>query len=219
MMESWDGFLLNFGAILIILLNLSPAPSMLKAWKNQSTKGMSAFFLLSCNYCGVFWTIYSYKIGNYPMMYNNIPPTLISLIWTCLYFAIEKRLASFLLKYLTVTLALTAIFIQWVDISFTGTVAVLANLGIILAPIEFIANVIKEKNPNMLDLNILAASTLCSLDWAAYGWLHKDFFVIAPNIFGLYMSLMQVVVYLWAKGYLPHGLLAPLANMQGYKAE
>lgn len=211
-METWESFLLNFGAVLILLLTLSPAPAMREAWKKQSTKVLSASFLLACHSCGFFWIIYALSAKNYQMMYNNIPPFLVSLLWLCVFFAIEKKLFGFLLKYTTVTLATTAVLLNWFDLNSIGLIAMFANFWIILAPLEFVSKALATKDPNRIDLNILSASALCSLDWTLYGWVIKDIFVTTTNAFGFSISLLQFTVYMWAKGYLPHRFLAPLAN-------
>lgn len=217
MFQTLEEFLINLGGVLVILLTLAPGPAILRAWKNQKTEGLSTLFMLSCNYCGLFWMIYSYQISNLSMMYYNIPPFLIGLTWLCVCYAIEKRLAVSLLKYVVVTGLITAAILKWFDLNATGTIAVVANLGIVVAPIEFIMLVLKEKNPKRIDFNILMASTLTSLIWTAFGWITNDIFVLIPNVFGLYMALVQVTVFLWANGTLPHSFLAPLANLQGYK--
>jgi uncharacterized protein with PQ loop repeat len=212
-----ESFLINFGAFLVVCLNLSPAPAFRKAWSSRSTKGISATFLLSCNACGLAWLLYALKLGNLPMVCTNIPPYLISLFFACVYFSIEKRLASFLFKYLTAALISSAIVIEWLTLSHAGTLAVICNLAIIVSQVEYIGHALAEKNAEGIDLNILAASMLCSLDWCAYGWLTNDIYVLIPNVAGVYVACVQIVVYLWAKEVIPHGVLAPLANWRGYK--
>ena len=54
-----------------------------------------------------------------------------------------------------------------------------------------------------MDANVLCMCIVSCICWGAFGFLEKDAFIAAPNIFGLFFVAIQFVIYLWAGNHLP----------------
>lgn len=75
----------------------------------------------------------------------------------------------------------------------------------------------RERSSRYISVEILVAATLCAFLWLLYGLLVSNLHIVIPNGLGLLLSLLQVAVLLWAKGWLPDAVVAPLAPLFGVK--
>lgn len=219
MQESWATCLLILRAILATSLRLTEAPAIRTAWTRKSTEELSVLTILACNISDLLWMDYNMKVGNFALAWTFSGPFLVSIVWLCVLTTIEKRFVSSMLKYALISLLGSAVLLYYIPLYIAGTVAVLANLVTILAPIMVISQALNEKDPYYIGLRHLTASTLSFIVLGVYSWSIKDFYMVVPNILGLYICLVQVIVLLWAKGWLPHSFLAQLSNMQELKEE
>lgn len=80
------------------------------------------------------------------------------------------------------------------------------------APIEQVRITILEKHPRYIDMTVITACLLNSVFWVSYGALRHNYYIVLPSTGGFLVSLLQVVVYLWATERLPQATCSALQN-------
>ena len=101
----------------------------------------------------------------------------------------------FFLVFATI-LYLGSVFVQ-IEYKFDiGTLAMIFNILMYIAPGQKIGRVIKEKNYKLIPIWSTIASALCSLFWLLYGICIKYLPSILPNVLGLLFSTINSVIWL-----------------------
>ena len=89
------------------------------------------------------------------------------------------------------------------DDSVIGRICVAASCVVFLSPVHLIYKVMRAKNYNLIPIYtafILAPSSLC---WIIYGVFITDFYVILPNVIGIILATIQIVIFFKYKRNFP----------------
>lgn len=81
--------------------------------------------------------------------------------------------------------------------TFLGWVCAVFNVGMYAAPLGVVRTVIRRRSVRSMPLLLTLGCGLCSTCWTGYALLSSppDAFILAPNLAGLVLFLLQITVY------------------------
>jgi hypothetical protein len=86
-----------------------------------------------------------------------------------------------------------------------GAVAFTANIVMFIGPCLIFAHVWRTKSVQFLPLSVAFSTFFCSVPWLLYGLCYGDLTIIVPNIIGICLSLLQMIVYKYVSTFFPQG--------------
>jgi len=192
------------GTTFSIILSLAPIPAFLRAWKQLSLKEISRNYVFVSNINNLTWLLYSIQIDNAELIVPNCAQTIIGYCLIVAFFLIEGSAYPAIYKYTAFVFALTILGLSCADADGLGLLAGVLNVGSYLAPFDQVKMVLSECNRVYLDINVLLVALCNCAVWLTYGILADNLFIALPNTIGCLVCLLQLAVYMWASGILPH---------------
>ncbi|TYZ63775.1 hypothetical protein PybrP1_010429 [[Pythium] brassicae (nom. inval.)] len=188
---------------------LSPIPDIRRICQLQSTENVSVLPLVSLWGNSFLWLLYGYLAKNFfPIVATSVFGCLTALVYITVYFRrttqrryVAKLFCAVLLGLLFVMLYAVLGLVgvtgqaraQVRDI--VGYIAVAVNIVLYASPLETVREVVRTKSAKTLPISMcLVAAINCSL-WMVCGVVDSDLFVLTPNVIGVTLSIIQVVLY------------------------
>ncbi|CAG9324321.1 unnamed protein product [Blepharisma stoltei] len=193
-------------------LNLTPIPSLIKANKTRDLSEISHLYLIIASLNYLNWCLYATKESLIGPLINNISGLCFVMTYIIIYHKIKQDTWKFNSIYFGCCLIGSMIVFKIVPSYLLGFLSVGLSALQYIAPIEQIKPALLNKDHKYIDIFIIPALICNATVWGNYGILVNDWFIIIPNLLGLLFSLFQILVYAWAKGYLPHSLFSKLAS-------
>ncbi|CAN6444364.1 unnamed protein product [Victoria cruziana] len=193
-----------------LLLYAAPILTFRRVIRKRSTEEFScvpyAVALLNCLlYTWYGLPVVSVKWENFPVVTINGLGILLeaSFITTYLVFAPPKtkRMVVLMLAAVLLVSGSTACVSSFKFSShhhrkmFVGSVGLVASVCMYGSPLVVMKRVIQTKSVEFMPFYLSLFSFLASSLWMAYGLLGHDLFLMAPNLVGSPLGLMQVILY------------------------
>ena len=167
---------------------------------------------------GISWILYSFQAKNAYIFIANIPSIPLSLYYysTLLCLLPESKL---FFKYaslnivcwgLSAALSVTAACVLLdLDVSkkilATGILATIAVVFFYFSPLFALSQVLQTKNSVSIHFGLALSSLINSLLWSVYGLCVQDYFVMGPNVAGVVLGVIQLVLrFSYPSNYLRH---------------
>ncbi|VDN03390.1 unnamed protein product [Thelazia callipaeda] len=176
-------------------------PICVNIWKRRSTVDISAVPFLMGVLGAVYWLRYGIMKIDYTMISVNIfAASLMSIYLIFYHFMSEKKLwisIEICAVIFLISLMLFLVQIYGKDIfhplGFTCMTFNIINFG---APLAGLKVVLRQRSCDTLPLPMCIANLLVSSQWALYGILVSDVYIITPNSIGVILALIQVSLFL-----------------------
>ncbi|VDM07807.1 unnamed protein product [Wuchereria bancrofti] len=176
-------------------------PICVNIWKRRNTKDISAVPFLMGVLGAVYWLRYGLMKMDYTMIAVNIfAATLMGLYLIFYYFMTKKKLwisIEICAVIFLISLMLLLVRIYRHDIfhplGFTCMTFNILNFG---APLAGLKVVLRQRSCETLPLPMCIANLLVSSQWALYGVLVSDVYIITPNAIGMLLALIQIALFL-----------------------
>lgn len=78
---------------------------------------------------------------------------------------------------------------------FVGTAGLVTSIAIYGAPLVAVKQVIATKSVEFMPFYLSFFTLLASCFWAGYGLLSHDVFIMSPNLVGIFLGILQLMVY------------------------
>ena len=146
---------------------------------------------------------------NDQIKYSNLISGIISLFFIGIYiiYEIQKYLIDSILNALilfTETIAFYRLFVMvYEEIEMVGQVCIGTTCFMNIYPIIILFKVIRDKHYVLIPIYSANIYLLPCLIWIVYGFLSKDNYIIIPNLIGISLSFIQIIVYLIYKSIYP----------------
>ena len=187
---------------LTICFYIFPVIPFIKLLKGKITYEETPAIIVTTSFVNCFcWYIYGKLISSHQIKLCNFIGALSSLILIMIYlrYELKKFLIDAILNALILMSGSYAVYIGFTDIiedkSVIGKICIVTSCVIFLSPITIIYKVTKEKNYNLIPIYkayISVASTFC---WIVYGILITDGNVIFPNVIGIILAIIQIIIF------------------------
>jgi solute carrier family 50 protein (sugar transporter) len=194
------GGLGNGFAILFFIIPLTVIIEVYKTGKTDKVPYLLFLFtILNCE----FWTLYGVKENAWPLIACNVIGIITNHIFLTVYFiylniVTFKKILFIGLLYFTFILSFTSFYILVKDSKFFGTIAMIMNICMFVAPLQNLNKVVKLKDNSYIPIWISMTLVFNCTVWSLYGYFKDvDLYVMIPNILGLLLAVLQVV--LWFK--------------------
>ncbi|KAK6110758.1 Sugar efflux transporter for intercellular exchange family protein [Brugia pahangi] len=176
-------------------------PICVNIWKRRNTKDISAVPFLMGVLGAVYWLRYGLMKTDYTMIAVNIfAATLMGLYLIFYYFMTKKKLwisIEICAVIFLISLMLLLVRIYRHDIfhplGFTCMTFNILNFG---APLAGLKVVLRQRSCETLPLPMCIANLLVSSQWALYGVLVSDVYIITPNAIGMLLAMIQIALFL-----------------------
>ena len=196
------GYLGNAFALFFFL---SPIIIMYKLIKGHEDVDKIPGILLASQWFNcTLWLIYGIYIEKDEVVICNVIGASLSLIYITIYILYRFERVAMKLLIILLTFGLMCGFFAgfyWgvspIDHEITGLVAMIFNIILYGSPGQNLITVFKTGNHNLIPIVSSVVGFLCSSTWTVWGFLNTNKNVIIPNILGVLLSIIQILVWLY----------------------
>lgn len=190
------------GTLVSICFFASPAIQFYNLIKKKIGYTDINILIILCNYISsIVWIIYGFAINIKQIKVCHSFGVIFSLIWLWIYlihFGKKKFTQAMILTILLSVISfstyiLLTIFIT--DKQVIGEVCFIVCSISYMSPIQLIIKVINSKNYNLFPLYSIIISSVGYSSWTIFGLFIFNPNIIIPNIVGLTISLVQIILY------------------------
>ena len=181
---------------------ISPAIPFVNVFKGKLSYEDTPAIVVTTSYVNCFcWYIYGDMIFSYQIKICNLVGAISSLILVFIYlfYELKKYVLDAILNAIIIILGSYAIYNGFTlvidDDQIIGKICVGTACIVFLSPIQLIYRVIKEKNYILIPIYTAWVSLVSTSCWVTYGVFITDLNVIIPNIIGLVLAIIQIVIY------------------------
>ena len=181
---------------------ISPIIPFINVFKGKLSYEDTPVIIISTSYVNCFcWYIYGDMILSDQIKMCNMIGAISSLILICIYllFELKKYAIDAILNALIIITGTLALYrgltVIINDDSIIGKICNGTSIIVFLSPIQLISRVIKEKNYIIIPIYTAYVSFIASSCWVTYGVFIHDFYVILPNLIGIILAIIQILVY------------------------
>ena len=195
----------SFGWIatcLTMCFYISPVIPFINVFRKKISYEDTPAIIVTTSYVNCLcWYIYGDMIYSNQIKYCNLIGAVSSLILVCIYllFELKKYTLDAILNSLIIITGTYSIYRGFTliidDDDIIGKICIATSCIVFLSPIQLIYRVIKEKNYNLIPIYTAYVSLAATSCWVAYGIFITDINVIFPNIIGLVLAIIQVVIF------------------------
>ncbi|GLU20776.1 hypothetical protein SLE2022_369580 [Rubroshorea leprosula] len=194
------------GNISSFVVFLAPIPTFYRIWKKKSTEGFHSVPYLIALFSAMLWIYYALlKADAFLLITINAFGCFIETIYIVFYITYAPRKA----RIFTLTLLLLLNFMGFcsilllthfltkasIRVDVLGWICMVFSLIVFVAPLSIMRQVIRTKSVEYMPFNLSLYLTVSAVMWLFYGIFLKDMYVTIPNILGLILGLLQLVLY------------------------
>ena len=194
-----------------MFIYLTPVLPFLNVLKGKISYEDTPGVLVSSIYVNCFcWYIYGDMIFSDKVKICNCIGAIISICLITIYlvYEIRKYTLDAILNALIIITGSYATYrgltIVVDDDAIIGKICIATSVIVFLSPAYLIYKVIKEKN-NYILIQIYTAwvSLFAYGGWVIYGIIIKDLYLVIPNVIGIVLSIIQIIIYIIFKKKYP----------------
>ncbi|GKV17385.1 hypothetical protein SLEP1_g27900 [Rubroshorea leprosula] len=199
------GVLGNLSSFVVFL---SPIPTFYRIWRKKSTEDFHSIPYLTALFSAMLWIYYALlKSSSDAILLITING--LGCIFKSTYIAIyityapkQARISTLKLLFLFNFLGFCSMFLpsyflvkglQRVQI--VGWICMIFSLMVFAAPLSVVRLVIRTKSAEFMPFFLSFFLTLSAFMWLFYGLLLRDWYITIPNVPGLILGLLQMVLY------------------------
>ncbi|XP_050224399.1 bidirectional sugar transporter SWEET3 [Mercurialis annua] len=194
-----------------LLLYAAPILTFVRVIRKRSTEEFSCVpYIVTLANCLIYtWyglPVVSYKWENFPLVTINGLGIFFEVSFILIYFRFSesrtkikvaiRTIPVILYSAATVAISSFAFHDHHHRKLFTGSVGLLASVGMYGSPLVVMKQVITTKSVEFMPFYLSFFSFLASSLWLAYGLLSHDLFIASPNFLGVPFGILQLVLYI-----------------------
>ncbi|EOY22579.1 Medicago truncatula MTN3, putative [Theobroma cacao] len=200
------------GNILSFMVYLAPLPTFLRVYRKKSTEGFQSIPYVVALVSAALWIYYAtLKSNAFLLMTINSFGCFVETIYTVVFIIYAPKKARILTMKLLLLfnfggllliLLLTHFFSKGPSrIHIVGWFCVVSSAGVFAAPLSIMRLVVRTKSVEFMPFALSFFLTLSAIMWLIYGVLLKDFYISLPNIIGVVLGMIQMVLFVVYKKY------------------
>ncbi|XP_058758377.1 bidirectional sugar transporter N3-like [Vicia villosa] len=214
-LEAYPGLAKIFGILgnlISCMVFLAPVPTFYRIYKNKCTEGFKSLPYVVALFSCMLWLFYGImKTSSFYIISINTIGCGIEVIYCVMYIVYAPRHARkstiiqfvgmnvvlFTLIYLLTTFAIPkdykAIVLGWICVAM--------SVSVFAAPLSIVVRVVKTRSVKYMPFNLSLFLTLSAIIWFGYGFFKKDMCIYLPNVVGLLLGIIQMVLYVYYSRY------------------
>jgi solute carrier family 50 protein (sugar transporter) len=201
-METWQEYVGWAATCLTMCFYISPVIPFINVCRGQITYEQTPSIIIVTAYINCFcWYIYGDMIFSDQIKICNLIGAGSSLILICIYllYEIKHYTLDAILNALIILTGSVSVYRGFTlvidDNSIIGKICVVTALIVFLSPLQIIYKVIKDKTYFLIPVYTAIVSLFSTGCWIIYGLSLKDLNIIFPNIIGMILGVVQIVIY------------------------
>ena len=210
-MESLEDVFGWVATCLTMCFYISPIIPFINVFKGKLSYEDTPAILVSASYVNCFcWYIYGDMIFSDQVKICNGIGAISSLCLICVYlvYEIRKYTLDAILNALIIITGSYAVYrgltIVVDDDAIIGKICNCTAIIVFLSPIQLIYRVLKENNNyHLIPIYTAWVSIFSTGCWIMYGILIKDIYIMIPNVVGLLLGIVQIVIFMIFKRKYP----------------
>ncbi|CAJ0947803.1 unnamed protein product, partial [Mesorhabditis belari] len=176
-------------------------PICWKIWKRSGTKDISGMPFIMGLIGASFWLIYGFLRSDSTMIAVNVVGSSLFFGYSIFYLVMSKPRTSFAIQLLfsisLVSLMVVLVVHYGLKMKmFLGVVCMTFNIACFASPLAGMRVVLRTRCTDTLPLPMCMANLAVSSQWLLYGILINDIYVIIPNACGVFLSFIQLSLFL-----------------------
>jgi uncharacterized protein with PQ loop repeat len=187
------------GTVLTGLTCLSPLPSVYSAYKQRKLDGVDVEYLFLSKVMNFAWLIYEFTAGDI----GAIPCSLFAYLVYAIYLLMCARVTGQVLGSIGQQLLTEALLLigvkQLFDLDTIIQLTFVLTLACYSSPVLGLYTIVKERQPQLIDLNISGAVLISSSVWACYFYLKEAKLLALANVLGIMFGAVQLAAYIWLR--------------------
>ncbi|XP_059306783.1 bidirectional sugar transporter N3-like [Lycium barbarum] len=194
------------GNIVSFMVFIAPVPTFYRIVKKKSAEGFHSLPYVVGLFSAMLWIYYAMVKTNLTLLITiNSFGCIAETIYVAIYFTYATRKAR--MKTLGLVLVLNfgafglILFLTQIlckgpkRAEVTGWICVAFSTSVFVAPLSIMGRVIRTKSVEFMPFNLSLALALSAVMWFLYGLLLRDVYVAVPNIAGMILGVLQMVLY------------------------
>jgi uncharacterized protein with PQ loop repeat len=187
------------GILFFLPLIFSPIPTVIEGFRSKEIKNLSLEYFVTALISCSLWTIFGIKNQYYPVYICNGLGMVCNFIYMNVYYYIENRIKE-LMRYSAIFIVGCVLFYFLLPKLVIGFLALLINTCWHLTSIIKMKNALYTKNRDHINLNVVYLSFFFCLDFSIYSLLEKNYFLFIPNLIGIFLWGVNLIIYYWVNG-------------------
>ncbi|KAM0938100.1 putative SWEET sugar transporter [Dioscorea sansibarensis] len=196
------------GNVLTFGLFLSPVPTFWKIWKRKAVEDFSPIPYLATLLNCALWVFYGMPFvhpNSLLIVTINGFGFVVEALYIIMFFIYGKRkiklkilgilLAEILFMTIVIITVMLAAHNHDIRTKIVGSLCVIFGTLMYASPLSIMRLVIRTKSVKYMPFYLSLAGCLNGIDWAIYGFIHFDIFVVLPNGIGALLALIQLILY------------------------
>ncbi|XP_057801474.1 bidirectional sugar transporter SWEET5-like [Salvia miltiorrhiza] len=197
------------GNVLSLLLFLSPGPTCLRIWRNQTTEEFHPYLYLASVMNCMFWVFYGLPVvhpDSILVISINSAGLILELIYLGIFFRYTtNRKRAIIICLLIVEIIMLAIVALITFLCFhshtsrsmfVGIICVVCGIIMYASPLSVIGQVMKSQDPEFMPFWVCLAGFSNGVVWLIYACLKSfDLYIATGNGLGAAFGLFQLSVY------------------------
>jgi uncharacterized protein with PQ loop repeat len=181
----------------------SPIPSIYEGYQKGEINNLNVEYLLIGCVQSSLWMLYGYKLNDFYTCLTNIICVSLFLIYVNLFLWINKQNDK-ILKYNAIAIGSVTFF----AVAFNGTICLLIgaifSTGWHFTILEKMKQSIQTKDASFINVTVAGVSWVNFFLWLSYAFLTENYPMCIPNIVGVVIWGLNLLIYAWANSYVSH---------------
>ena len=211
---------LTFLAIACPLLSIStyvsPIGSVVATVKSGDATHFPIQVVLAQLVQNVAGAAYGILISNDPFLLSSGVGLFFQIIWVMAWYSVirsDSKCKLFRLTHpflaclsLTALIVLSTYLLTLLGRDAVGSLSCALTLLLCISPLAKLGLVVRSMNSASIPLAMSIVMLITNVAWAIYGILLEDMYVVLPSVFGLIITIFQIIVSAWCNGFLFYDL-------------
>ncbi|KAF3627972.1 Bidirectional sugar transporter SWEET12 [Capsicum annuum] len=194
------------GNLVSFMVFIAPVPTFYRIFKKKSSEGFHSLPYVVALFSAMLWIYYAMVKTNVTLLITiNSFGCIAETIYVAIYFTYATRKAR--MKTLGLVLLLNfgafgfIVFLTQIlckgpkRAEVIGWICMAFSISVFVAPLSIMGRVIRTKSVEFMPFNLTLALVLNAVMWFLYGLLLKDVYITVPNIAGMALGVLQMVLY------------------------
>ncbi|MCD7451214.1 bidirectional sugar transporter [Datura stramonium] len=194
------------GNIISFMVFIAPVPTFYRIIKKKSAEGFHSLPYVVGLFSAMLWIYYALVKTNVTLIITiNSFGCIAETIYVAIYFTYATKKAR--MKTLGLVLMLNfgafglIVFLTQIlckgpkRAEVIGWICMVFSVCVFVAPLSIMGRVIRTKSVEFMPFNLSFALAVSAVMWFLYGLLLKDVYVAVPNIVGMILGVLQMILY------------------------
>ncbi|XP_060206408.1 bidirectional sugar transporter SWEET14-like [Lycium barbarum] len=194
------------GNIFSFMVFIAPVPTFYRIIKKKTSEGFHSLPYVVGLFSAMLWIYYAMVKTNVILLITiNSFGIFAEIIYVAIYFTYatkKQRIKSLgLVLLLNVGAFGLIIFLTQIlcegpkRVAVIGWICMAFSISVFVAPLSVMGRVIRTKSVEFMPFNLTLTLAVSAVMWFMYGLLLRDIYVAVPNIAGMLLGVLQMILY------------------------